>query len=77
MSVLFHFDICGIIFGARRETLYKTKEGQTIMYLKCVNYSPVSHSTNSRQAPNEVLPPGITLAEVTNTTKPLISSIDS
>ena len=67
MSVLFHFNIDGIIFGARRETLYKTKEGATIMYLKCVNYSPVSFGQSpgqSRQAPCEILPPGVTISEV-------------
>ena len=39
---LFHFESENIVFGAKREALYKSKDNKrTIMYLKCVNYSPV------------------------------------
>lgn len=39
---LFHFESGDITFGAKREALYKSKDNKrTIMYLKCVNYSPV------------------------------------
>jgi len=38
---LFHFKHGPILYGAKREALYKSKDNKrTIMYLKCVNYSP-------------------------------------
>ena len=41
---LFHFKHYNIVYGAKREALYKSKDNKrTIMYLKCVNYSPVSN----------------------------------
>ena len=39
-SVLFHFTIDDIVYGGRKEALYKGKNTQTIMYLRCVNHNP-------------------------------------
>lgn len=39
-SVLFHFTIDDIVYGGRKEALYKGKNKHTIMYLRCVNHNP-------------------------------------
>ena len=39
ISVLYHFDIDGIIYGGRKEAMYKGKDQLTVMYLRCVNHN--------------------------------------
>ena len=39
ISVLFHFDIDGIVYGGRKEAMYKGKDQLTVMYLRCVNHN--------------------------------------